>query len=102
MTRSPGMIASSPRGTIKRSPRTMPATLESGGIAARRSGRPIRASSLRRGGMSNSTIWTRPSANTSVWRAAGIPMIAEMAFAVSTSEETMKSTSISRSRQASR
>ena len=85
-----------------RSPRTIPTTLESAGIAARRSGRPISASFVVRGGTSNSTICTLPSAKTSVWRAAGMPTIAEMAFAVSSSEETMKSTSISRSRQASR
>ena len=77
-------------------------TLESFGSAASRSGLPITASLDAFSGTSNSTICTCPSAKTSVWRAAGMPISPEIAFAVSSSEETMKSTSISRSRHASR
>ena len=51
---------------------------------------------------SNSTICTWPSAKTSVWRAAGTPIVREIACAVSTSDETMKSTSSWPSRQTSR
>ena len=42
---------------------------------------------------SNSTIWTWPSAKTSVCRAAGTPMMRLIAWAVSSSELTTKSTS---------
>ena len=77
-------------------------TFESSGIAASRNGRPITSSLLAPSGTSNSTTCTWPSANVSVWRAAGMPISPEIAFAVSSSEETMKSTSISRSRHASR
>jgi hypothetical protein len=101
-TRSPGRICSPPRGTIIRSPRIRPATFESRGISASRSGRPTSAPLSASAATSSSTIWTLPSANTSVWRAAGMPRIPEIAFAVSSSGETMKSTSSCRSRQASR
>jgi hypothetical protein len=101
-TRSPGRTRSSPRGTINRSPRISAATFESAGTAAVRSWRPIRAPSSASAGTSSSTICTLPSAKTSVWRAAGRPSVAEIAFAVSISGETMKSTSRWRSRQASR
>ena len=78
------------------------ATLESAGISALRRLRPIRLLCGASAGTSNSTIWTLPSAKMSVWRAAGSPSVAEIAFAVSSSGETMKSTSRWRSRQASR
>ena len=78
------------------------ATLESAGISALRRLRPIRVLCGASGGTSSSTIWTLPSANMSVWRAAGSPSVAEIALAVSSSGETMKSTSRWRSRQASR
>ncbi len=77
-------------------------TFESFGSAADRNGGPTTLLLEASWGTSNSTICTCPSANTSVWRAAGMPIRPEIAFAVSSSEETMKSTSISRSRQASR
>ena len=80
----------------------MATTFESSGIAASRSGRPISRPVPASSGMSNSTICTLPSANTSVCRAAGMPIRLEIAFPVSSSDETMKSTSISRSRHASR
>ncbi|MEX2255682.1 MAG: hypothetical protein WEC34_09615 [Acidimicrobiia bacterium] len=51
---------------------------------------------------SNSAICTCPSAKTSVCRAAGMPIVREIACAVSTSDETMKSTSSCPSRQTSR
>ena len=100
--RSPGSIVSPPRGTSSSLPRMMATTLESCGISASLSARPITGPGPASFGTSNSTIWTLPSANTSVWRAAGMPIRLEIAFAVSSSEETMKSTSISRSRHASR
>jgi hypothetical protein len=100
--RSHGRIACDPRGRISSLPRMMATTFELAGISASRSGRPITGPSPEASGTSNSTIWTFPSANTSVCLAAGTPIRPEMAIAVSSSEETMKSTSISRSRQASR
>ena len=42
---------------------------------------------------SNSPTCTWPSAKTSVWRAAGTPRMRLIAYAVSSSEETTKSTS---------
>jgi hypothetical protein len=84
------------------SPRTSPATFEFAGMAASRSGRPMKPPAGAPRGRSNSTIWTLPSANTSVWRAAGSPSSAAIALAVSISGEIMKSTSNWRSRQASR
>ena len=102
MIRSPGRIFSEPRGNVSSLPRMMLTTLDSCGNSASRSGVPITSSLLAPLGTSNSTTWTLPSANTSVWRAAGMPIRPEIAFAVSSSDETMKSTSISRSRQASR
>ena len=51
---------------------------------------------------SNSTICTCPSANTSVWRAAGTPIVCETASAASRSDDTTQSTSSWRSRQTSR
>ncbi len=101
-TRSPPRMRSSPRGTTIRSPRISPATFESAGITAWRSERPITSLRSASAGTSNSTTCTAPSANTSVWRAAGMPRLADTAFAVSSSGETMKSTSRWRSRQASR
>ena len=95
-------MRSSPRGTTIRSPRISPATLESAGISAWRSDRPMTALRSASAGTSNSTTCTLPSAKTSVWRAAGMPRLADTAFAVSSSGETMKSTSRWRSRQASR
>ena len=93
-------MLSSPLGWRISSPRMMLTTFESFGSVALASGcRPPRAVVS---GTSNSTICTCPSANTSVWRAAGMPIRPLIAFAVSSSEETMKSTSISRSRHASR
>ncbi len=100
--RSPGSMLSPPRGMTSSLPRMIATTLESWGISASRSGPPITGPVPASAGTSNSTIWTLPSANTSVCRAAGMPIRPEIAFAVSSSEETMKSTSISRSRQASR
>ncbi len=94
-------MRSSPRGTIALAPRIRPTTLEFDGTSARRSSRPTRLPSGASAGTSNSTICTLPSANTSVWRAAGMPSWAEIAFAVSSSGETMKSMSSSFSRQAS-
>ena len=51
---------------------------------------------------SNSTNCTCPSAKTSVCRAVGTAIVREIACAVSTSDETMKSTSSCPSRQTSR
>ena len=106
MIRSPGRIDSSPRGTSTRSPRMMLATFESAGIVASLSCRPTtwsKASVVAPAeGTSNSTICTWPSAKTSVCFAAGTPIVCETARAVSSSDETMKSTSIWRSCQASR
>ena len=101
MIRSPVSMTASPSGRIARSPRMMPTTLESSGTPASRSGL-LTMWLVQSSGTSNSTICTSPSANTSVWRAAGMPMMLATALAVSTSGETMKSTSISRSRHASR
>jgi hypothetical protein len=125
--RSPGWIVSFPRGRISRSPRMMPATLESAGRSASRKGRPtilrrraavlpaaLSAASVTdtpagswscgegAGSTSSSTICTWPSAKTSVIFAAGTPMLREIACAVSSSEETMWSKSSTRSRQTSR
>ena len=82
------------------SPRMIAKTRESWGIAAPCSGRPtiVVAAS---GGISNSTICTWPSAKTSVCRAAGMPIERETAWAVSSSDETAKSTSSRPSRQRS-
>ena len=77
------------------------ATRESGGRRASRSGVWSRLGSAD-SGTSNSTICTWPSAKTSVCLAAGTPIVREIAYAVSTSEETMKSTSSWPSRQTSR
>ena len=77
------------------------ATRESGGIRASRSDVPRMLGSAF-SVTSNSTICTWPSANTSVCRAAGTPIVREIAYAVSTSDETMKSTSSWPSRQTSR
>ena len=97
--RSPARMLSPPLGRISSSSRMIETTRESSGSVALRSGVPMIEDAS---GTSNSTTWTLPSAKTSVWRAAGMPTRPEIAFAVSSSEETMKSTSISRSRQASR
>ena len=78
-------------------PRTRPAARSAASV----SGMPVRSSPEPSCGTSNSTICTWPSAKTSVCFAAGTPMIWETAYAVSSSEETMKSTSIWRSCQAS-
>ena len=102
MTRSPGRICWSPRGTTIASPRMIAATLESAGISAFAGGGRSSVLCAASAGTSSSTIWTLPSANMSVWRAAGSPSVAVIAFAVSSSGETMKSTSRWRSRQASR
>ena len=67
-------------------------------LAQRRPDRPPPAA----GSTSNSTICTLPSAKTSVCRAAGTPMMREIACAVSCSDETIKSTSSWRSRHTSR
>jgi hypothetical protein len=99
--RSPGRITSPPRGMTTLSPRMIAATRDSGGIRASRSGTPTTLAEAA-APTSNSTSCTWPSANTSVWRAAGTPIVREMAEAVSTSEETMKSTSSWPSRQTSR
>jgi hypothetical protein len=99
--RSPGWIASSPRGRIIVSPRMMLATRESCGVRAWRSGTPIVFGSARPS-TSNSTSCTWPSAKTSVWRAAGMPIVRETACAVSSSDETMKSTLSCPSRHTSR
>ncbi len=79
----------------------MLATRESRGVGASRSGAPI-AAPFARLSTSNSTSCTWPSANTSVCRAAEMPIVREIACAVSTSEETMKSTLSCPSRQTSR
>ena len=102
ITRSPGLIASSPRATSRLPPRITLATFESTGIRASRSGRPTVSSRGRSSGTSNSTISTWPSAKMSVCFAAGMPMMRAIAFAVSTSDATTKSTSSWRSRQMSR
>ena len=90
-------------GTIRRSPRMIADDLRvrrDRRLAQRAADQPAvaRAAAARRTRRSGPC----PSANTSVWRAAGRPSIAEIAFAVSSSGETMKSTSIWRSRHASR
>ena len=98
--RSPVRISSSPPGRIVSSPRMIAATFESGGMGAWRSGTPstsLDASSS----TSNSPSCTWPSAKTSVCRAAGIPTIRLIAWAVSSSDETTKSTSSWPSRQRS-
>jgi hypothetical protein len=76
------------------------ATLESRGNSASRSGTPT-ISGDAPSATSNSTICTCPSAKTSVWRAAGTPMMRLIACAVSSSELTTKSTSSWPSRQSS-
>ena len=74
------------------SPRMIAATRESGGAGTSRSGTPrIRGSAV--SSTSNSTSCTWPSAKTSVCRAAGTAIVRVTAWAVSTSDETMKSTS---------
>ena len=99
--RSPVWIVSSPRGITTWSPRMIAATRESGGICASRRGTPSRPSSAF-AVTSNSTSCTCPSAKTSVWRAVGTAIVREIAYAVSISDETMKSTSSWPSRQTSR
>ena len=99
--RSPGRTSSSPRGITTPSSRMIAATRESGGSRASRSGVPRMLGSAF-SVTSNSTICTWPSANTSVCRAAGTPIVREIANAVSTSDETMKSTSSWPSRHTSR
>ena len=79
----------------------MLATFDSSGTRASRSGTPT-TSFVPSTSTSNSTICTSPPAKTSVWRAAGIPTRPATAFAASSSDETMKSISSSRSRQISR
>ena len=69
-------------------------------MRASRSGRPTTAGSAP-AGISNSTISTWPSAKTSVCRAEGIPIDRATARAVSSSEDTAKSTSRRPSRQRS-
>ena len=61
-------------------------------MCASRRGRPTTAGSAP-SGISNSTICTWPSTKTSVWRADGIPIERATAWAVSSSDETAKSTS---------
>ena len=78
-TRSPARTCSSPRGTTIFWPRISPTTLESAGMSASRSGRPMTALRAASGGTSNSTTCTWPSAKTSVWRAAGMPRLADTA-----------------------
>ena len=99
--RSPDWIVSSPRGITTPSPRMIAATRESGGSSASRSGASSSAG-FALPVTSNSTSCTCPPAKTSVWRAVGTPIVREIAYAVSTSEETMKSTSSWPSRQTSR
>ena len=100
MIRSPIWSVSFPRGITIPSPRMMAATFESRGSGASRNGVAITSEAA--ASTSNSTICTFPSAKTSVCRAAGTPMILEMACAVSCSDETIRSTSSCRSRQTSR
>src|SRR3954449_6364139 len=100
--RSPGMITSSPRGMTTPSGRMMLATLQSWGRRASLSGTPTTASVGCSIGMSNSTICTRPSANMSVCRAAGTPVICVTAFAVSNGGDTIRSNSRSPARHTSR
>ena len=103
---SPGRIVSSPRGMAISSSRMMLATLESAGSTASFSAGPTtcskRSSAATGFSTSNSTICTCPSAKTSVWRAAGTPIVCDTASAVSRSDETTQSTSSWRSRQTSR
>ena len=99
-TRSPFRITSSPPGSVIESWRMIARTRESFGILASRRGRSTIAWSAP-SGISNSTIWTWPSAKTSVWRAAGMPTERETACAVSISDDTAKSTSSRPSRQRS-
>ena len=84
----------------------MLATFESAGSTASFSAGPTtrskRSSAATGFSTSNSTICTCPSAKTSVWRAAGTPIVCETASAVSRSDETTQSTSSWRSRQTSR
>ncbi len=99
--RSPAWITSSPRGSVIESPRMMLATFESSGRCASRSGTPTTLAPPP-SSTSNSTICTWPSAKTSVCRAAGTPITRVIACAVSSSDETTKSTSRRPSRQRSR
>ena len=103
---SPGRIVSSPRGMAISSSRMMLATFESAGRTASFSAGPTtrsnRSSAATGFSTSNSTICTCPSAKTSVWRAAGTPIVWDTASAVSRSDETTQSTSSCRSRQTSR
>ena len=90
--RSPGSTESFPPGKLNVSPRMIPATRESSGTGMSRSGTPrTRGSAV--SSTSNSTSCTCPSAKTSVCRAAGTAIVRTTAWAVSTSDETMKSTS---------
>ena len=100
MIRSPTCSASAPRGITIASPRMIAATFESRGSGASRSGVP--STSVAASSTSNSTICTLPSAKTSVCRAAGTPIVREIACAVSCSDETIRSTSSCRSRHTSR
>ena len=99
--RSPRRIDSTPRGRISPPSRMMLATFESGGIFASLRAAPT-TFELAPSSTSNSTICTCPSAKTSVWRAAGTPIVVVTACAASSSDETTKSTSSSRSRHSSR
>jgi hypothetical protein len=81
-TRSPGAISVSPRTSTVFPSRIRPAMRDSPGSRAERSfwltsWAPAAA------GTSSSSTWMRPSANVSVWRAAGIPTASETARAVS-------------------
>ncbi len=98
--RSPRRMSWPPPGRIVSSARMIAATFESSGIGASRSGTPTTSADAS-SSTSNSPTCTCPSANTSVCRAAGTPRMRLIAYAVSSSDETTKSTSSWPSRHSS-